>query len=123
MQLHKLTVGPIVGETKQNRVRIWGRGEAHVKFESLAAAFGLGTTIAPYLRANIIGPSAVPITESSPYTNFGNPKYGQPRDIALPILAVGGVLGFEGLFFGDGSRFQEISCCGSFGRTSTRLQE
>ena len=30
MQLNQLTVGPIVGETTQNRVRIWGRGAAQV---------------------------------------------------------------------------------------------
>lgn len=30
MKLYDLTVGPIVGETTPNRVRIWGRGKAHV---------------------------------------------------------------------------------------------
>ena len=30
MKLHALTVGPIVGETTPNRVRIWGRGQANV---------------------------------------------------------------------------------------------
>ena len=30
LQLKKLTVGPIVGETTPTRVRVWGRGAAHV---------------------------------------------------------------------------------------------
>jgi len=40
MQLHKLTVGPIVGETTQNRTRIWGRGEAHVIDDQPRRCFG-----------------------------------------------------------------------------------
>jgi len=40
MQLHKLTVGPIVGETTQNRARIWGRGAAHVIDDQPRRCFG-----------------------------------------------------------------------------------
>ena len=40
MQLHKLTVGPIVGETTQARVRIWGRGAAHVIDDQPRRCFG-----------------------------------------------------------------------------------
>ena len=40
MKLNELTVGPIVGETTQNRVRIWGRGEAHVIDDQPRRCFG-----------------------------------------------------------------------------------
>jgi alkaline phosphatase D len=40
MKLNQLTVGPIVGETTQNRTRIWGRGEAHVIDDHPRRCFG-----------------------------------------------------------------------------------
>ena len=40
MKLHELTVGPIVGETTQYRVRIWGRGSAHVIDSQPRRCFG-----------------------------------------------------------------------------------
>ena len=40
MQLHKLTVGPIIGETTPTRVRIWGRGAAHVIDDQPRRCFG-----------------------------------------------------------------------------------
>ncbi len=40
MKLNELTVGPIVGETTQNRARIWGRGEAHVIDDQPRRCFG-----------------------------------------------------------------------------------
>jgi alkaline phosphatase D len=40
MQLNQLTVGPIVGETTQNRVRIWGRGAAQVIDDQPRRCFG-----------------------------------------------------------------------------------
>ncbi len=40
MQVNTLTVGPIIGETTQNRVRIWGRGAAHVIDDQPRRCFG-----------------------------------------------------------------------------------
>ena len=41
MKIHKLTVGPIVGETTPNRVRIWGRGQANVIEDQPRRCFGV----------------------------------------------------------------------------------
>ncbi len=40
MKLHPLTVGPIVGETTPTRVRIWGRGKAHIIEDKPRRCFG-----------------------------------------------------------------------------------
>ncbi|UCE64605.1 MAG: alkaline phosphatase family protein, partial [Nitrospirota bacterium] len=40
MNLRKLTVGPIVGETTPNRVRIWGRGDTHIVEDNPRRCFG-----------------------------------------------------------------------------------
>lgn len=41
MKIHKLTVGPIVGETTPDRVRIWGRGQVNVIDDQLRRCFGV----------------------------------------------------------------------------------
>jgi len=41
MKINKLTVGPIVGETTPNRVRIWGRGNANVIEDQPQRCFGV----------------------------------------------------------------------------------
>jgi alkaline phosphatase D len=40
MNLRKLTVGPIVGETTPNRTRIWGRGDTHIVEDNPRRCFG-----------------------------------------------------------------------------------
>ncbi len=40
MKLHELTVGPIVGETTPERVRVWGRGNTNVIDEQPRRCFG-----------------------------------------------------------------------------------
>ncbi|MCA9470068.1 MAG: alkaline phosphatase D family protein, partial [Nitrospira sp.] len=49
MKLYPLTVGPIVGETTPNHVRLWGRGEAHVIGSLPRRCFG-ATRIRKYGR-------------------------------------------------------------------------
>lgn len=40
LKLKPLTVGPIVGETTANRVRVWGRGDAHIVDDRPRRCFG-----------------------------------------------------------------------------------
>ena len=41
MRVRELTIGPIIGATKQTSVRLWGRGSAHSTGDEFHRVFGV----------------------------------------------------------------------------------